>query len=87
MLRSWVHHRTVQYRGQRASSNNFLVDGVSANFGVAPGQNQGAAELARHKRLAHSEGRAAWFLWKRSRSFASRLLLLPRSLGVRRVDR
>jgi outer membrane receptor protein involved in Fe transport len=29
--------------GQRASSNNFLVDGVSANFGVAPGQNQGAA--------------------------------------------
>jgi hypothetical protein len=29
--------------GQRASSNNFLVDGVSANFGVAPTQGQGTA--------------------------------------------
>lgn len=29
--------------GQRASSNNFLVDGVSANFGVAPSQGQGTA--------------------------------------------
>jgi hypothetical protein len=29
--------------GQRASANNFLVDGVSANFGVAPSQGQGTA--------------------------------------------
>ena len=29
--------------GQRASSNNFLVDGVSANFGIAPTQGQGTA--------------------------------------------
>jgi hypothetical protein len=29
--------------GQRASSNIFLVDGVSANFGVAPTQGQGTA--------------------------------------------
>jgi hypothetical protein len=29
--------------GQRASSNNFLVDGVSANFGVAPTQGQGTS--------------------------------------------
>jgi len=29
--------------GQRPSSNNFLVDGVSANFGVAPTQGQGTS--------------------------------------------
>ncbi len=29
--------------GQRASSNNFIVDGVSANFGVAAGQTQGTS--------------------------------------------
>ena len=68
--------------GQRANSNYWMVDGVSANFGVnsyvTPGNGFGGT-LGSFSALG---GRIAWCLLMPYRNFASRLPRMPRNLVV-----
>jgi hypothetical protein len=68
--------------GQRTDANNFTVDGVSANFGVAVATVVGQSGTEERKRSAHLEERAASFLSTRCKSFASRRHRFLRNSGA-----
>ena len=77
-----------QFQGRRGSSvllaneqtaNNFMVDGVSANFGSTASFYIGNLEQERRRPLAHSGGQAVWFPWRPCRSFVWRHPPSPRN--------